>query len=232
MIHLHAKLAANLAALIHRLSICDWWCSVTSCRPVPCSFAATLVLLNTLSEKIAHSSVYLHLSQLTSNIQSSELIKIREDWVIFCAVQWINIWFNCKNTTQMLLLEKLSILVYLYLLISGVLNQRGISWAVMSTAHWADCFWECITIATKNVLECFYPGQAVALKENLKHLYNVIKFHCDMSKLYIYKAKNYCRPHSSKIICFILCLSVRPSMCMYVCLSSDCPNMTITSLYY
>ena len=89
---------------------------------------------HTLSEKIANPTVYHHLSRLSIDIQLNGLIKCREDscvqmkltQVIFCSLSW----FHWPGTSHKLQFSQLP-------------NQHGTTWAVTSTAQWADCFWEC-----------------------------------------------------------------------------------------
>ncbi len=116
-------------------------------------------LQSTLSEKIAHSTVFHHLSHLSVDNQWSGLIKYREnsgvqtkltrmgshsvDWtwpqctvlmeltqVASSPVNGKYTWGRCLKTGQKLHFSQLP-------------NQHGTTWAVTSTAQWADCFWEC-----------------------------------------------------------------------------------------
>ena len=45
----------------------------------------------TLSEEIAHSTIYHHLSQLSVVIQLSGLIKFREDWDVQMELTWLDV---------------------------------------------------------------------------------------------------------------------------------------------
>ena len=111
----------------------------------------------TLSEEIAHPTVYHHFSQLSVDIQLSRLIKCREDLgvqmhltqVIFCSLGWI----SPESTVLMQLTQVIfhslywsAIWVYCStgqkLQLSQLPNQHGTTWAVTSTAQWANCFWE------------------------------------------------------------------------------------------
>ncbi len=113
----------------------------------------------TLSEEIAHPTVYDHLSQLSVDIQLSGLIKCREDLgvqmqltpVIFSSLGRVSL----ESTVLMLLthvifcsLDRSASWVY-YLRPSQksqliqLPNQHGTIWAVTSTAQWAGCFWDC-----------------------------------------------------------------------------------------
>ncbi len=122
-------------------------------------FSQTLMTFcyTTISEEIAHPTVYHHLSQLSVDIQLNRLIKCWEDsgiqmkltQVIFRSLSWlspesadfkrqwtpvisnwINSWFHWPRTNYKLQFSQLP-------------NQHGTTWAVTSTAQWADCFWEC-----------------------------------------------------------------------------------------
>ncbi len=77
---------------VEEVSVCVYVFWV--CKPV----AYTIVIANcTLSEEIAHPTVYHHLSQLSVNVQLNGLIKCMEDsvvqmqlnQVIFSSLSWI-----------------------------------------------------------------------------------------------------------------------------------------------
>ncbi len=65
--------------------------------------------------------------------------------VIYNRINWNASWFHWPRTSHKLQFSQLP-------------NQHGTTWAVTSTAQWADCFWECTTHSPKlGGLYWFFP---------------------------------------------------------------------------
>ncbi len=61
--------------------------------------------------------------------------------VISSWIKWNTSWFHWPRTSHKLQFSQLP-------------NQHGTTWAVTSTAQWADCFWECNKWPTQTVTRC------------------------------------------------------------------------------
>ena len=63
-------------------------------------------------------------------------------------------WVHCRRTTQKLQFSQLP-------------NQHGTTWAVTSTAQWADCFWECMIEIIPLHLFCLICFESVSANDDM-----------------------------------------------------------------